>query len=320
MILPSHWPAHPGPALLLAPMAGFCDQSFRRLCKSFGADLLTSEFVMANAVLNAGDDSRLWDLVRFGEDERPFGIQLFGANAALLAKAAVKIRDRFRPDFIDINYGCPAPKIVGQNAGSALLKDLPSALTIAKAVVDAVPDTPVTAKMRLGWDFSHIVAVDFARMLEQAGVRALAVHGRTRIQGYSGDADWKAIAAVVKAVRIPVAGNGAVNGGYPAELIRESGVAGVMVGRAALGNPWIFSQLRAVLAGEAEPEKPGPDLRRNTLLAYARSLDAAGETFSHIRPKIKPFTGDLPGARKLRHAIDGAKTLAELEALLNPPL
>jgi nifR3 family TIM-barrel protein len=320
MILPSHWPAHPGPALFLAPMAGFCDQSFRRLCKGFGAEVLTSEFVMANAVLNAGDDSRLWDLVRFGEDERPFGIQLFGADAGLLGEAAAKVRERFRPDFIDLNYGCPAPKIVGQNAGSALLKDLPNALAIAKAVVEAAPDTPVTAKMRLGWDFSHIVAADFAKMLESVGVRAVTVHGRTRIQGYSGDADWKAIAAVVKAVQIPVVGNGAVNGTYPAEIIRESGVAGVMVGRAALGNPWIFRQLRAALAGEAEPEKPTPDQRRSALLAYARSLDAAGETFSHIRPKIKPFTGDLAGARKLRHAIDGAKTLAELEALLTRPV
>jgi len=297
-------------------MAGFCDRPFRRLCRENGADFVVSEFAMANAVLEADDDSRLWRTISFSEDERPFGIQLFGADPVLLARAAEKVRDRFHPDFIDLNYGCPAPKIVCQNAGSALMKDLPLAVRIAEAVVKAVPDVPVTAKMRAGWDFSHVVATDFARMLEAVGIRTIAVHGRSRIQGYTGDADWKLIGEVVRAVSIPVVGNGAVNGGYPVETIAESGVAGVMVGRAALGNPWIFRSLRCALSGLPTPDAPDVGERLATLLAYARSLAGEGETFSHTKPRLKPFTAEFPGARKLRHAMDGAGSLEELETLL----
>ena len=319
MTLPSYWPALSGPALFLAPMAGFCDPAFRKLCRAQGAQVLVSEFAMANGVLEAQEDSRFWRALAFAEEERPFGIQLFGAEPEFLARAAVRIREKFRPDFIDLNYGCPAPKIVCQNAGSALMKDLPLAVKIAEAVVRAVPDTPVTAKMRAGWDFSHVVAPEFAQRLEGVGVRALAVHGRTRIQGYGGDADWELVGRVVKAVSVPVVGNGSVGGAYPVEAIRASGVAGVMVGRAALGNPWVFARLRAELSGGAPPLPPTIDERLRTMLSYARDLAASGEGFSHIKPRLKPFISDFPGARRLRHAIDGAKNPDELEALAKAP-
>ncbi len=297
-------------------MAGFTDVAYRGVCKRHGADVMVSEFVMCNAVLEAGADSRIWKMLAFPETQRPMGLQLFGADPALMARAARALADKMRPDFIDINCGCPAPKVVCQNAGSALMKDLPLMARIAGEVVRAVPGTPVTAKLRAGWSSGRIVAVEAARMLEGEGIASLAVHGRTREQGYSGDADWNLIGEVVHAVKIPVIGNGSVNGDYPADVIRQSGVAGVMVGRAALGNPWIFTKLRAALDGRPAPEAPSAEEKLRVMLDYARELLLGGDDFGRIRPKLKPFTLGIPGARQLRHEMDTVKTLPELEALL----
>jgi nifR3 family TIM-barrel protein len=302
--------------LFLAPMAGFSDLAFRSLCRRFGADVLVSEFVMANAVLEAGADSRVWDLFGFDEGQRPVGLQLFGADAARMAEAARRVYERYRPDFVDINCGCPAPKVVDQCAGSALLKDLPRATEIAAAVVRALPGVRVTVKMRTGWDAASIVAVEAARRFESVGVAALAVHGRTRMQGYSGDADWGVIGEVAAAVKIPVTGNGSVGGGYPVEVIRASGVKGVMVGRVALGNPWVFRELRAVLDGAALPERPTDAERLDVMRDYARALVGPDGSIRNIRAKLKPFTVDMPGGRRLRHEIDGIENLPELEERL----
>ena len=299
--------------LYLAPMAGFSDMAFRSLCKREGADMLVSEFVMANAVLAAGDKSRIWDTLAFLPEQRPYGVQLFGAEPSLMAEAARKLADRLVPDFIDINCGCPAPKIVDQNAGSALLKDLPLMASVARAVVRAVPELPVTVKMRSGWDQAHIVAPEAARMLESEGVAAIAVHGRTRMQGYGGDADWNLIAEVAHAVRIPVIGNGAVNGAYNIDIAKASGVSGLMIGRAALGKPWIFRQLKAALAGAPCPPEPDAALKLHTMLDYARALLGSGEDIRKIRPKLKPFTEGIAGARKLRAQMDALSSLPELE-------
>lgn len=297
-------------------MAGYTDSAFRALCKTHGADVMVSEFVMCNAVLEAKADSRIWKMLEFPENQSPMGLQLFGADPRLMALAAQKIEGMMHPDFIDINCGCPAPKVVCQNAGSALMKDLPLMAEIASAVVKAVPETPVTAKMRTGWSSGRIVAVEAAKMLESEGIAAIAVHGRTREQGYSGDADWALIGEVARAVKIPVIGNGSINGEYPAGVIMKSGVAGVMVGRAALGNPWIFTRLSAELNGKAVPEDPSYQERLQTMFEYAAKMVNDGEEFTRIRPKLKPFTLGIPGARKLRGAIDHMKTLAELEAAL----
>ena len=297
-------------------MAGFTDMVFRSLCKKSGADVMVSEFVMCNAVLEAGAESRIWKMLAFPEGQRPMGLQIFGAEPELMARAAQKLVEGMHPDFIDLNFGCPAPKVVCQNAGSALMKDLPLMAKVARAVVVAVPGTPVTAKMRLGWSSGRIVAVEAAKILEAEGVAAIAVHGRTREQGYSGDADWQRIGEVVRAVKIPVIGNGSVGGDYPIGTIRDSGVAGVMVGRAALGNPWIFERLRAGFDGQPASEPPTPEKRLATMLDYTRQLVESGETYAHIRPKLKPFTLGIRGGRKLRGEMDRIKTLPELEALL----
>ena len=305
--------------LYLAPMAGFTDRAMRHLCKECGADVLVSEFVMSNAVLEADSSSRIWKILSFPENQRPMVLQLFGADPELMAMAAKRIEERLHPDFIDINYGCPAPKVVGQNAGSALLKNIPLAAQIASAVVNAVPNTPVTAKIRTGWDADNIVAIQMAKALRDAGISALAVHGRTRAQGYAGDADWNLIAEVAQSIDIPVIGNGSVNGTYSVELAKKSGVAGLMVGRAALGNPWIFQRLKCEIAGLPAPEPPSSAVRLQTMLAYARELITEGHEFTHIRPKLKPFTFEISGARKLRKAMDSVKSIEELENVVNLP-
>jgi tRNA-dihydrouridine synthase B len=297
-------------------MAGFTDSPMRRMCRRCGADVVVSEFVMANAILGAGDDSQIWKILSFTEGERPVGLQLFGPDPELMAAAAQKLEARLHPDFIDLNCGCPSPKIVGQNAGSALMKDLPRMEQIARAMVCAVPHTPVTAKIRTGWDSESIVAVEAAKRLEGAGVSALSVHGRTRAQGYGGDADWNVIGEVVKSVKIPVVGNGSVGGIYPVACIRDSGVAGAMVGRAALGNPWVFTQLRSALDGLPAPLPPTPKERITAMLEYARELRADGEDIPGLRAKLKTFIRDMRGARAARHALDEAATIEQLERLV----
>jgi len=303
-------------ALFLAPMAGFSDGAMRRLCRKSGADAFVSELVMANAVLGADNGSDVWKILSFTENERPVGLQLFGADPKMMADAATVLEDRFHPDFIDINCGCPAPKIVSQRSGSALLKDLPLAAQILRTMVASVPNTPVTAKIRTGWDENNIVAVEAAKILEDAGAAAIAVHGRTKAQGYSGDADWRLIESIVKSVKIPVVGNGSIGGGYPVKIMRETGVAGIMVGRAALGNPWIFARLRAELEGRTPQEPPSPPERLKIMLDYARELEKSGETLPKMRPKLKPFALGMRGVRKLRHDIDETHDLAALEILV----
>lgn len=263
--------------LYLAPMSGFTDIAFRALCKEQGADALVSEFVQSEPLIRARE--RAWRDVDFTPAQRPMGIQIFGAVPASMAAAAKLLEERLHPDFIDLNFGCPARKVVEQNAGSGLLRDLPLMEKIARAVVEAVPATPVTAKIRLGWDSASLVHVEAARRLEDAGIRAIAVHGRTRAQGYSGEADWEKIAEVVRAAGVPVIGNGDVRDAATAvRRVRESGVRGLMIGRGALGNPWIFSQIKNALAADgnaaASPEsgKPPPEIVFSTMLRYAKAL------------------------------------------------
>src|SRR5215213_5675834 len=177
--------------LYLAPMAGVSDKIFRQLCKDFGADVLVTEFVSAEGVFRRNERTR--DYLDFDECERPLGVQLFGANAEHMAEAARHVMDWVAPDFIDLNFGCPVNKVVTKNGGSALLKDCPTLAAVAGAVVKAVAPVPVTAKIRIGWDDNSINAASVARILEDVGIAAVAVHGRTRAQGYSGAADWNVI-------------------------------------------------------------------------------------------------------------------------------
>ncbi len=208
--------------LYLAPMARHTDVAFRQLCKEQGADVMVTEFVQSEALIR--DNAKAWEMVDFTEGQRPMGVQIFGATPASMAKAARLVCDRMKPDFLDLNFGCPAHKVIEQNAGSGLLRCTPLLYDLVKAVKDAIPEVPLTAKMRLGWDHATIVAVDVAGRLQGLGVEAIAVHGRTKEQGYSGEAHWGWIAQVAAAVDIPVIGNGDVKDGASALLRqKESG-------------------------------------------------------------------------------------------------
>ena len=312
-----------GTPLYLAPMSGFTDIAFRALCKEHGADVLVSEFVQSEPLIR--DRERTWRDVDFTPGQRPMGIQIFGANPDSMARAAALLETRLAPDFIDINFGCPARKVVEQNAGSGLLRDLPLMEKIARAVVEAVPATCVTAKMRLGWDSQSLVHVEAARRLEDAGIRVLAVHGRTKAQGYSGEADWEKIGDVVRAVQIPVVGNGDIRDAETAvRRVRESGVAGLMVGRGALGKPWLFSQIKNALLGkEATPgtETPSPEVVFSTLFRYAETLattrgDAGTENIRWLLARLHPFTYGVSGGKRVRAELASCTTLADLHALL----
>src|SRR6266568_1999061 len=192
--------------LYLAPMAGVTDTVFRQLCKEYGADVMVTEFVSAEGVFRR--NARTLEYLEFDEIERPLGVQLFGADPQHLGEAARMIVDWKRPDFIDLNFGCPVNKVVCKNGGSALLRDCPTLANVASAVVRAIAPLPTTAKIRIGWDGESVNAVRVAKILADAGIAALTVHGRTRAQGYSGAADWNVIGEVVAGISIPVIGNG----------------------------------------------------------------------------------------------------------------
>src|SRR5437660_5557529 len=217
--------------LYLAPMAGVTDKVFRQICKRYGADVLVTEFVSAEGVFRRNERTR--EYLDFDQCERPLGVQLFGADATHMAEAAKQVVDWVAPDFIDLNFGCPVNKVVAKNGGSALLKDCPTLAAVAEAVVQTVAPLPVTAKIRIGWDADSINAVRVAEILQECGIAALAVHGRTRAQGYSGEADWRVLGEVVAAVSIPVVGNGDLtNGPEVAQRRAQTGIAGAMIGRA----------------------------------------------------------------------------------------
>ena len=307
--------------LYLAPMARHTDVAFRQVCKEQGADVMVTEFVQSEALIR--DNVKAWEMVDFTEAQRPMGVQIFGATPASMAKAARLVCDRVKPDFLDLNFGCPAHKVIEQNAGSGLLRCTPLLYDLVKAVKDAIPDVPLTAKMRLGWDHATIVAVEVAGRLQELGVEALAVHGRTKEQGYSGEAHWGWIAQVAAAVDIPVIGNGDVKDGASALLRRrETGVSGLMVGRAALGNPWIFAQLKAAMEGrEGSAAEIGMHQRWDCMIRLAEltiEVHASRLGTRDVRwmlDRMHPLTHGLPGSRKLRDRLRHCLTLDDLRRL-----
>jgi len=307
--------------LYLAPMARHTDQAFRQICKEQGADVMVTEFVQSEALIR--DNVKAWEMVDFTESQRPMGVQIFGATPASMARAARLICDRVRPDFLDLNFGCPAHKVIEQNAGSGLLRCTPLLYDLVKAVKDAMPDVPLTAKMRLGWDHATIVAVEVAGRLEELGVEALAVHGRTKEQGYSGEAHWGWIAKVAAAVDIPVIGNGDVRDGPSAlERLNTSGVSGLMIGRAALKNPWIFKELKATLTGApSSAATVSLQERWDTLLRLAElTLEVYKSRLGDrdvrwMLDRLHPLTQGLPGSRRLRDQFQHCFTLTDLRRL-----
>lgn len=302
--------------LILAPMAGVTDLPFRLLCRRQGAGLLCMEMVSAKAIYYKNKNTEL--LMEIHPEEHPVSLQLFGSDPDILAAMAAQIEER--PfEILDFNMGCPVPKVVNNREGSALMKDPKLVEEILTKLVKAVKK-PVTVKIRKGFDEEHVNAVEIAKIAESCGVAAVAVHGRTRQQYYSGKADWDIIRQVKAAVSIPVIGNGDVTTGEQAIRMREeTGCDGVMIGRGAQGNPWIFRELLEYEKTGKLPERPSPEVIRETMLRHARlQMEYKGDFIGirEMRKHVAWYTKGMKGSSKLRDEINRTESYEELEALL----
>ena len=311
------WFDHMRP-LYLAPMAGVTDSVFRRLCKEQGADVLVTEFVSADGILHRNEHTR--QMLDFREEERPIGVQLFGADPYRMAEAAKSVMDWVEPDFIDLNFGCPVNKVVSKHGGSALLRDCPLLKRVASAVVQAVSPRPVTAKIRLGWSSDTVNATTTATILEHSGIAAVAVHGRTKEQGYSGVADWEAIAQVAETVSIPVVGNGDLGDVEDIVLrLQSTKVRGLMIGRAAMTSPWLFRRAKHFLqTGEFFPD-PSLEERWSHVLRHCRMATAESDSERHtmvaLRGRLMAYSKGMPGGRTLRAELQRVTSVAQVEAI-----
>lgn len=294
--------------------------TFRGMCKEMGADVMVTEFVSAEGILQRDDRTRHY--TDFDDGQRPLGVQLFGADGVRMGEAARKVIDWKQPDFIDINFGCPVNKVVSKNGGSSLLKNCPLLAEVAREVAKAVP-IPVTAKMRIGWDAENINAVEVARILEDNGIQAITVHGRTRAQGYTGVADWDVIGQVADAVKIPVIGNGDITSGMDVEVRRaQTNVKGIMIGRAAMANPWVFQEAKHYLstgthATPATVQQRFALMRRHCELAVARSTRGGEfEIVRSMRSRLMSYTRCIPGGKFLRGRFGQIASMMELDDIL----
>lgn len=299
----------------LAPMAGITDRAFREICMSYGASYCFSELVSAKGV--AMNDNKSRELLKITENERPMGLQLFGDDPYIVAEAAVKAM-AFSPNSIDLNIGCPAPKVANNGGGSGLLKNPILIGKIASAVVNAV-DVPVTAKIRIGWDEEHINAVETAHVLEDSGIYAVTVHGRTRSQMYSGKASLDAIAEVKSSVNIPVIGNGdIIDGQSAAIMLSKTGCDGVMIGRGAMGRPWVFAQVNAYLNETRYiPEPPVSERMRVMLMHVQKVCEYKGEYIGmrEARTHAACYIKGIKGAAAFRNEIGKLESMDQLAEL-----
>ncbi len=311
--------------LFLAPMEDVTDIGFRKLCKRFGADMMYTEFVSAEAIVRSIKSTL--DKMKIDDDERPVGIQIYGRDVESMVEAA-KIVEEVHPDIIDINFGCPVKKVAGKGAGAGMLKNIPMMLDITREVVKAV-HTPVTVKTRLGWDLNNLIITDLAEQLQDCGIQALTIHGRTRSQMYTGEADWSLIGEVKKnpRIHIPIIGNGDVTTPEGARLAFERyGVDAIMIGRATFGRPWIFKEVKDYLQSAIHPDAPAPqpltlddkiDILEEQLRINVERIDEY-RGILHTRRHLasSPIFKAIPNFRQTRIAMLRAETVADLTAIL----
>ena len=317
--LPVTVPGDPDTPLFLAPQAGVSESPFRRLCRSFGADVVLTEFVSAEGIVR--ENERTASYLRFHEEERPIGVQIFGADPATMAEAASLVTETYAPDFVDINFGCPVKKVVKRNGGSGCLRDLKLVGRILRAVDRATP-LPVTAKIRSGFDEATRDPVAIGRVCQDAGARMVTLHPRTRADMYSGKARWEEIAALVRALEIPVIGNGDVRCSQDARAMRDrTGCGGIMIARGSHGSPWLFRQSRAALDGEpvpGEPDRAHPLRNLHPARRQRRRIRAAihGKAVREFRKHLGWYTKGIPDGRHLRQRLYQVRDLQEVCTVL----
>lgn len=308
-------------SVLLAPMEDVTDPAFRLMCKKFGADMVYTEFVSADALIRSVSKTLL--KLNISDEERPVAIQIYGKDTETMVEAA-RIVEQAKPDILDLNFGCPVKRVAGKGAGSGLLQNIPKMLEITRAVVNAVR-IPVTVKTRLGWDAEHKIIVPLAEQLQDCGIEALTIHGRTRAQMYTGEADWTLIGEVKNnpRMRIPIIGNGDVTTPQRAqECFDRYGVDAIMVGRASFGRPWIFKEIKHFLqTGEELPPLSFQwrmDVLRQEVKDSVALLDER-RGILHVRRHLaaSPLFKGIPNFRDTRIAMLRAETLEELNAILN---
>jgi len=301
--------------LYLAPMAGVSESPFRRLCRRFGADVVVTEFLSAEGIRR--ENPATIEKLRFGADERPIGVQIFGAEPAAMRDAASLVTDVFAPEFIDINFGCPVKKVVKRNGGSGCLKDLALVTDVIRAVIQGT-HLPVTVKIRSGWNEEMRDPVSIALRCQDAGARVLTLHPRTRAQMYSGDARWDEIATVASALDIPVIGNGDIKTAEDAaRMYRETGCDGVMIARGSFGQPWVFTQARALLEGKPMPATPPVEERfaiasDHARMAQAYENDPRGAAIE-FRKHLGWYVKGLPGSADIRRKLHLVESLAQVD-------
>jgi tRNA-dihydrouridine synthase B len=305
--------------LYLAPMAGVSESPFRRLCRRFGADVVVTEFLSAEGIRR--ENEATISKLRFGPDERPIGVQIFGSDPLAMGEAAAFVTDIFAPEFIDINFGCPVKKVVKRNGGSGCLRDLGLVQEVIRTVARST-SLPVTCKIRSGWNEEMRDPVTIALRCQDAGARVLALHPRTRTQMYSGHAHWDEIAAVVDALDIPVLGNGDIRTPHDAFRMRqETGCAGVMIARGSFGQPWIFDQTRDLLEGRPMRADPPVEDRFAVALDHARMAndyepDRRGAAIE-FRKHLGWYVKGLPGSAELRKKLHAVTSLGEVEGIFD---